>query len=52
MYITSKLLVLQKRAIRMIFDLSARETTEPYWHKLKWMKIYDRIQYKKAHNDI
>ncbi len=45
---TSKLLVLQKRAIRRIFDLPARETTEPYWHKLKWMKIDDRIQYKKA----
>ncbi len=27
---TSKLQVLQKRSIRMIFDLSARETTEPY----------------------
>ncbi len=32
----------------MIFDLPARETTEPYWHKLKWMKIDDRIHYKKA----
>ncbi len=27
----------------MIFDLPARETTEPYW-----MKIDDRIHYKKA----
>ncbi len=32
----------------MIFDLPARETTEPYWHKLKWMKLNDRIHYKKA----
>ncbi len=45
---TSKLLVLQKRAIRMIFDLPDRETTESYWHKLKWMKIYVRIHYKKV----
>ncbi len=44
----SKLLVLQKRAIRIIFDLPARETTKAYWHKLKWMKIDDRIHYKKA----
>ncbi len=32
----------------MIFDLPARQTSEPYWHKLKWLKIDDRIHYKKA----
>ncbi len=32
----------------MIFDLPGRETTEPYWNKLKWVKIDDRIHYKKV----
>ncbi len=25
----------------MIFDLLVRETIQPYWHKLKWIKIDD-----------
>ncbi len=32
----------------MIFDLPARETTEPYWLKLKWVTINGRIHNKKA----
>ena len=39
---------LQKRTARMIFDLPTQTPSTPLFNKLKWMKITDRVLYRRV----
>ncbi len=43
-----RLFKLQKRAARMIYDLSTRTPTKPLLKKLGWMPLTDRVQNRKS----
>ncbi len=43
-----RLFKLQKRAVRMIYNLHTRTPTAPLLNQLNWMPLMDRIKYRKA----
>ena len=44
----SSLLKLQKRAVRLIYNLPAREHSGPLFKKLKWLPVQQRTNFKTA----